>query len=66
MAPEINDSFGIPADFEARLRAQAETAVTVVIDEAALLVKFTEEAKAKRLAGLKEKADAADVAAALA
>ena len=66
MALEINDSFGIPADVEARLRAQAETAVAVMIDEAALLVKFTEEAKAKRLAGLKEKADAADIAAALA
>ena len=41
-----NEKFGVPADVEARLRAQAEAEVAASVDEAALLAQFKEEARA--------------------
>lgn len=57
-AQKSNESFGIPSDVEARLRAQASEAASKQIDEAALLAKFTAEAIAAREAELREDAEA--------
>ena len=57
-AQQSNTAFSIPADVEARLRAQAEAAAAAQIDEKALLVKYTAEALAKREAELREDAEA--------
>lgn len=57
-AQQSNTAFGIPADVEARLRAQAATEVAATIDEAALLAKYKAEALAAREAQLRDDAEA--------
>lgn len=57
-AQKSNTEFSIPADVEARLRAQAEAAVAAQFDEKALLKRFTEEALARREAELREEVEA--------
>jgi len=56
-----NQEFGIPADIEAQLRAKAAAQVNASFDEAAILAKYVEEAKAKREEELR--ARASDIAA---
>jgi hypothetical protein len=55
---DSNAAFSIPADVEARLRAQAEVAAASQIDEQAFLAKYTAEALAKREAEFREEAEA--------
>lgn len=57
-APEANNEFGIPADLEKQLRAQAEEAAAKTVDTAALLKRFTAEAIARREAELREDVEA--------
>lgn len=55
-AQQVNEGFGVPADVEAQLRAQAEAEVAKEFDKAALLEKFRAEARAKLEAELREEA----------
>lgn len=61
LAQQQNQDFGIPADVEAKLRAQAAALVAAEpIDEKALLAKFAAEARAKREEAIRKQAMALD------